>query len=278
MMIVFPHAKINLGLRITGKRPDGYHSIETIFLPVTWHDILEFVPAGEGASAVLTVSGEETGVTAEENLVYKAWKVLSAVMPLPALHIHLHKTIPPGSGMGGGSSDAAYLLRALACHFKTILTSEELIRISLGLGSDCPFFMQDRPCLATGRGEVLTAVGIDLRPYELFVVVPGIRISTSWAYGQVSPSCSGTSLRELVCQPVEAWKGKIINDFEKVVIGSHPEIGEIRGRLYTLGAVYASMSGSGSSVYGIFRKGTAPVKDDFPGMHSWKGSIFKAEG
>ncbi|HDJ32943.1 MAG TPA: 4-(cytidine 5'-diphospho)-2-C-methyl-D-erythritol kinase [Bacteroidetes bacterium] len=274
-MIVFPHAKINLGLRVTAKRTDGYHSIETVMVPLAWFDMLEFVPAPEGEETTLSVSGLETGIPPQENLVFRAWQVLSEKHSLPPLRIHLHKTIPAGSGLGGGSANAAFLLRGLRHYFNISLPEEDWLELALSLGSDCPFFMHNTPCLARGRGEILESVNPGLDPYELIVVVPPVQLSTARAYELITPAPAETSLAERIREPVAVWKNHIVNDFEPVIFREYPVVRNIRDRLYERGALYASLSGSGSSVFGIFRKGEAPDRADFAEMTYWKGEIKK---
>ncbi|HDR88961.1 MAG TPA: 4-(cytidine 5'-diphospho)-2-C-methyl-D-erythritol kinase [Bacteroidetes bacterium] len=275
-MIIFPHAKINLGLRVTGKRSDGYHSIETVMVSLAWFDILEFVPAQEEEEETsLSVTGLEAGIPPRENLVYRAWKVLSEKHSLPPLKIHLHKNIPAGSGLGGGSADAAFMLRGLRDYFSIPLPEQDWVDLALSLGSDCPFFMYDTPCLARGRGEKLEPVDPGLDGYELMVVVPPVRISTARAYGLVTPAPAEDSLAERIREPVAEWKNHIVNDFEPVIFREVPVVKNIRDRLYEQGAMYASLSGSGSSVFGIFRQGEAPDQSDFAEMTCWKGGIKK---
>lgn len=274
-MIVFPYAKINLGLRITGKRTDGYHSIETVMVPLAWFDILEFVPAQEEEETSLSVTGLEAGIPPRENLVYRAWKVLSEKHSLPPLRIHLHKTIPAGSGLGGGSADAAFMLRGLRNYFNISLPEQEWANLAISLGSDCPFFMYDTPCLAMGRGEILKPVDPGLDSYELMVVVPPVKISTARAYSLVTPAPAKDSLAERLHEPVAVWKNHIVNDFEFVIFREFPVVKNIRDRLYEQGAMYASLSGSGSAVFGIFRQGEAPEPSDFAEMTCWKGGIKK---
>ncbi len=276
-MIIFPHAKINLGLWVTGKRPDGYHAIETLFLPVEWCDLLEWVPALPGQADRLTVTGEDTGVPPRQNLVFRALESFRRLTPLPGLHLHLHKHIPPGSGLGGGSSDAAHLLLSLQEAFGTPGTRARLEELALELGSDCPFFLQGDGCLARGRGEQLEPVNLDLdlEHYEILVVVPRERVSTAWAYSRIRPAARQGSLAELARQPVEQWTGLISNDFEELIFPAFPGIRALHEQLVREGAVYASLSGSGSAVYGIFRQGQLPPSEIFGEATTWSGSIKK---
>ncbi len=254
-MIVFPKAKINLGLRVTGRRSDGYHDIETIFYPVMLCDALEFVVTGAKIKKdFLTVTGINTGSDPEDNLVIKAVIRLRKIYSFPQLKIHLHKAIPVGSGLGGGSSDAAYLLKAVNRSFGLGITESELKEISLHLGSDCPFFIDDLPAFATGRGEKLEPVEPVLKGYYLILLKPEASISTSEAYRNCLPGHPSTGLLQLIYHPVTEWKKCILNDFEDYAFKKHPLIGEIKNSLYKSGALFSLMSGSGSSVYGIFQE------------------------
>jgi 4-diphosphocytidyl-2-C-methyl-D-erythritol kinase len=252
-MLVFPKAKINLGLNITGKRPDGYHDIETVFYPVNLCDALEFVASPEGAVMdTMTLTGIELPGNSEDNLVLKALEILRKKYPVPYLRIHLHKSIPAGAGLGGGSSDAACMLRSINKTFNLHLSPDELQTYAASLGSDSPFFINCQPSFASGRGEILRPVTIFLNGLYLVLVNPGIMISTMEAYGNCVPAVPEKSLFETFRYPVSKWKELVFNDFEKTIFISHPEIKSIKQALYGSGAVYSSMSGSGSTVYGIF--------------------------
>lgn len=252
-MLVFPKAKINLGLRITGRRPDGFHDIETLFYPVGLCDALEMVAdPDEQGKDTLIISGIEIPGLREDNIVLSAVRRLREAFPFPYLRIHLHKNIPSGAGLGGGSSDAAFMLKAVNRRFRLRLGADDLRDIAAGLGSDCPFFIDCLPAFASGRGEVLSPAGNILEDYYAVLVNPGIEVSTREAYESCIPSKPGSSLTELVKYPVSEWKEIIVNDFEKTVFHSHPQIKEIKQALYDSGAIYSSMSGSGSTVYGIF--------------------------
>jgi 4-diphosphocytidyl-2-C-methyl-D-erythritol kinase len=252
-MIVFPKAKINIGLRITGKRSDGYHDIETIFYPVMLCDALEFVvDERKNAKDSLTVTGIQTGSEPDDNLVTKSLQKLREMKLFPSLKIHLHKAIPVGAGLGGGSSDAACFLKAVNKHFRLDIDNQHLKSISLELGSDCPFFIDGIPSFASGRGEIFTPVKPILSGYYLVLINPGLGINTREAYKNCHPAVPSTSLLQLIDHPVTGWKGMIINDFEDFAFRRHPVIGEIKKALYKSNAVFSLMSGSGSSVYGIF--------------------------
>lgn len=253
-MLVFPKAKINLGLRITGKRSDGYHDIETVFYPVGLSDALELVADPKGSGDKLTVTGSELPGRKEDNIVLRAVSMLREAFPIPFLNIHLHKIIPAGAGLGGGSSDAAFMLRALNKMFSLSLSADELKAIAAGLGSDCPFFIDCQPAFASGRGEILTPADNVLDGFYTVLLNPGISISTKEAYENCSPAKPENSLRKLIEIPVSEWKDLIVNDFEKTIFIGHPEIKAIKQTLYRTGAIYSSMSGSGSTVYGIFNE------------------------
>ena len=253
-MIVFPNCKINLGLHILSKRKDGFHDIETVFYPVQFTDALEVVSGPQNGSPVeFTGTGLLVDGNAEDNLCIKAWTLLKKDFPqLPVVKIHLHKAIPVGAGLGGGSADAAFMLKLLNDKFRLNLSTDQLINYSLQLGSDCPFFIHNRPCFATGRGEILEELALDLSSYTIVLVNPGIHINTGWAFSQITPAPRRKSIREIIQQPVSNWRAELKNDFEEVVFAAHPGIKDIKERLYQQGAVYASMSGSGSTVFGIF--------------------------
>ncbi len=255
-MIAFPHAKINLGLSIISKRQDGFHNIETIFYPLPLRDVLEIIASKENClfQTGLPVPGKK-----EENLVQKAFLLLkNDYPPLDGLDICLHKAIPMGAGLGGGSSDAAFALKLITRFFELPVSRENLARYAVQLGSDCPFFLQDSACYATGRGENLEPMPLDLSPWSFLLVHPEIRIGTAWAYSQIQPREPESDLRTIVQEPVETWKNRLVNDFEVPVFKAHPSLQEIKQKLYGAGALYASMSGSGSSLFGIFRKGQLP--------------------
>lgn len=254
-MIVFPNCKINLGLNILGKRADGYHNLETIFYPLSLYDALEVVLAANAtAPYTLVVTGMELQGDAETNLCVKAYNLLKQDFPhLPAVHIHLHKTIPTGAGLGGGSADGAFMLMLLNDKFKLHLTEHSLLQYALMLGSDCPFFIINQPCLGQQRGEVLHPVPLDLSAYKIVVINPGIHVNTGWAFIQVNFSES-RDLQTAVTQPVEAWRHLFTNDFELPVFEKYSAIKSLKEHLYQQNAVYASMSGSGSTVFGIFKK------------------------
>ncbi|MEE4198790.1 MAG: 4-(cytidine 5'-diphospho)-2-C-methyl-D-erythritol kinase [Bacteroidales bacterium] len=257
-MINFPNAKINLGLNITAKRKDGFHAIETIFYPIRLADILEITPSRDNFSFTSTgiaIPDEDSA----KNLCTKAYDLLNKLHSLPPVHIHLHKNIPIGAGLGGGSADAAFTLKMLNSMMKLGYTAKDLMRIAEKAGSDCPFFILNKPSFATAKGEVLTPISLNLKGYFLVLVYPMIQVNTAAAYQQVNPKQPSVKLTEKIKQPIDNWKETIKNDFEEIIFRAYPEIEKIKLQLYELGAVYASMSGSGSSVYGIFRHKVDPT-------------------
>ena len=269
-MVVFPNCKINLGLTVTNKREDGYHDIETVFYPVALSDALEIIPIQLSDNSKYTtlqhlsekatkVSFNSSGLpikgTHDENLCVKAYHLLKKDFPqLPAVAIHLHKVIPMGAGLGGGSSDGSFTLTLMNQVFQLNLSKEMFEVYALSLGSDCPFFISNKPCFAKGRGEILQEIPLNLSAYEFVIVNPGIHVSTAEAFAQIIPTVPKLSLLKIIEQPLINWKNLLINDFEMSVSKSYPAIAQIKEQLYSMGAIYASMSGSGSSVFGIFEK------------------------
>lgn len=252
-MITFPNAKINLGLNITEKRPDGYHNLETIFYPIPLEDALEACPRKERpGSYSLSQSGLSIEGDAENNLVVKAYKLLDETYHLPPVDIYLHKHIPSGAGLGGGSADAAFMLKLLNRMYRLNLTDDQLEAYAARLGADCAFFVRNQPTYAEGIGNIFSPVKLSLAGWQLLLVKPNIFVSTRDAFARIRPRRPERNLRDLINQPVESWKDSMINDFEESVFPQFPAIGDIKTELYRLGAVYASMSGSGSSVYGLF--------------------------
>ena len=244
-MILFPNAKINVGLHIKSKRADDYHELETIYYPISYCDILEILPSDE---LVFTSSGID--IPGDGNLCLDAYNLLKQDFNIPAVHIHLHKIIPVGAGLGGGSSDAAFTLKGLNRLFDLQLSSEQLKIYAVQIGADCPFFIESKIMLATGIGEVLEPIDLDLSAYHIAIVKPNIHVSTAEAYSGVTPKEPLYSLRDLIKFPVKQWQ--IQNDFEQSVFMKYPAIEDLKNSLYKQGAVYAAMSGSGSSVFGLF--------------------------
>jgi 4-diphosphocytidyl-2-C-methyl-D-erythritol kinase len=267
-VVIFPNAKINLGLRILHKRGDGFHDVETGFYPIPLCDALEFLPSTTGFAFQQT--GRVLDVEANENICVKAWNLLKARFPgLPDQQIHLHKAIPSGAGLGGGSSDAAHLLQALDKKYQLFSNPDELAELALQLGSDCPFFLLNKPAIGTGRGEHLMPVGISLKGYLLLLINPGIHISTAWAFSKIQPGTPAKTIEIVLQQPISSWPRELINDFEKPVYEAYPAIQGIRDWLYEKGASYASLSGTGSTVYGIFKEGSIPDAESyFPSSYS----------
>ena len=256
-MIVFPNCKINLGLHVVRKRPDGFHDLETVFYPLPLTDALEVITPG---TLTFTGSGIPVPGNTADNLCLKAWYLLKQDFPeLPEINIHLHKHIPIGAGLGGGSADAAFMLQLLNNRFQLGLTEDQLISYAATLGSDCPFFIPNKPCYATGRGEILEPVTLNLDAWSFILIYPGIHVNTGWAFSRISPKVPEQSLRTSILEPVENWKTIISNDFEAPVFSAHPELAVIKETLYAHGAVYATMSGSGSAMVGIFPKNKIPV-------------------
>ncbi len=251
-MITFPNAKINLGLNIVERRADGYHNIETIFFPIPLTDVLEIVPATDGMTT-LSCYGNKVDCPVEKNLVMRAYRLMQERFDLPPVAIHLYKHIPDGAGLGGGSSDAAHALMMLNKMFELGVANDELAAMAATLGADCAFFIYNRPMLATGIGDVLSPVDVDLKGKTLLLVKPPMGVDTRTAYSRVVPAPSTMDLAHLVAQPIETWDGLLANDFEPSVFAALPQLWLIKARLMDAGAQYAAMSGSGSTVYGIFQ-------------------------
>ena len=250
-MIGFPNAKINIGLNITEKRADGFHNLETVFFPVAWSDALEFVISREVS---FSTSGIHLSGDPESNLVMKAYQLLRNDYDLPPLKIHLHKNIPFGAGLGGGSSDGAFMLLMVNKEFDLNLSTEQLESYAARLGSDCAFFIHNKPMFASGRGEIMEPVQLSLNNWFILIIKPPAEVSTAKAFQWIVPARPENSLKELIQLPVQQWKNTIVNQFETSVFQFYPEIKKIKDQLYDLGAAYASMSGSGSCVFGLFKE------------------------
>lgn len=266
-MITFPNAKINLGLNIIEKRPDGYHNLETIFYPINLQDALEVTRRDtDSKEYILRVCGTSLEIDDEDNLVVKAYKLLKKDHPqmLP-IDIHMYKHIPAGAGLGGGSSDAAHMIKLLNEKFLLKLSAEQMESYAAQLGADCAFFIKNKPVFATGIGNVFEPIELSLKGYHIVLVKPDIFVSTRDAFSHIKPTRPSVSLKEIVKQPIESWKDSMKNDFEESVFLKFPEVAAIKDELYDLGAVYAAMSGSGSSVYGIFKEPVENVEDKFCG-------------
>lgn len=256
-MLEFPNCKINIGLNVTSKREDGFHNIETIFYPLPWCDVLEIIPLRGVHSKpdTLHLSGITVPGATDDNICLKAAAILRQDhSEITSLDIHLYKAIPSGAGLGGGSADGAFTLTLLNRIFELNLSALQLADYAIRLGSDCPFFINNTPCFATGRGEILEPVPLDLSPYTFVLINPGIHINTGWAFSQLTPEKPSQKLIDLIKQPVSEWKNLIRNDFEMPVLKQYSQIAAIKNEMYTKGALFAAMTGTGSTVYGIFEK------------------------
>lgn len=282
-MITFPNAKINLGLNITEKRPDGYHNIETIFYPIPLQDTIEvtirntplsfpspdIIPSDHPLQSYtcnrysLYTTGIPIAGTPDENLVVKAFRLLDREFNLPAVNIYINKHIPSGAGLGGGSSDAAFMIRLLNKLFDLGLSTTDMEQRAEHLGADCPFFINNQPVLATGIGTTFTPIDLSLKELYIIIVKPNTFISTKEAYSNVTPQHPELPLLDLISTPIKEWKGLLKNNFEESIFPKHPEIAAIKDRLYTMGAIYAAMSGSGSSVFGLFETPVPYVEEQF---------------
>ena len=255
-MIVYPNAKINIGLNVEGRRPDGYHDIATLFYPIAGLcDVLEVIASdGQPEPMRLTLSGLKVDGPTSSNLCIKAFELMRQRLNLPPIAAHLHKQIPMGAGLGGGSADGAFMLLALNRLADDPLPANELLGMALTLGSDCPFFIHNSPCVGRGRGELLTPHPPVLRGMHLLLLLPPFGVSTATAYSGVKPSPWATPIEGLLRRPIEQWRYALSNDFEPTVFAMHPQLAELKERLYAQGAVYAAMSGSGSTMFGLFRQ------------------------
>ncbi len=267
-MVVFPHCKINLGLHVISKRDDGYHNIETCFYPVPWRDVLEIIKSNQFS---FSQSGLKIPGNAGENLCVKAYQLLQKDFNLTPVQIHLHKVIPTGAGLGGGSSDAAFTLRALNYIFNLNLSQTALKSYAAQLGSDCTFFIDDKPMLASGRGEILSETSLSLKGKYLEIIKPEIHVSTAEAYAGVKPKQPAQSIFKIISEPILFWKDSLSNDFEESVFKKHAVIKETKEKLYQYGASYASMSGSGAAVFGVFDS-PVDLKNLFEGVY-WGGEL-----
>ena len=269
-MISFPIAKVNLGLNVVARRPDGYHNLQTVFYPVPIKDVLEIYPMAEDFPSEVDCDIKVTNIHVEgdeqRNLVVRAYNLLKQDFPaLPRLHTHLYKGIPTQAGMGGGSSDASAMLLLLDEQFNLGLTEQQLIDYAAKLGADCPFFIMNRPAYAEGIGERLTPIDLSLKGWYMAVVRPDIPVPTKEAFARITPQMPQKCCKEIVMQPIETWKDELVNDFEASVFAVHPELADIKVQLYQLGAVYAAMSGSGSALFGLFKE-PVDIEKSFPDM------------
>ncbi|HEX5026544.1 MAG TPA: 4-(cytidine 5'-diphospho)-2-C-methyl-D-erythritol kinase [Agriterribacter sp.] len=259
-MVLFSNCKINLGLNITEKRADGYHNIETAFYPVQWHDAIEIIQASDSTEApYFTATGLAIPGKKSDNICLKAYMVLKKDFPeLPSVKMHLHKSVPVGAGLGGGSANGAFTLQLINKKLNLGLSSEQLVDYAFQLGSDCPFFIINRPCFATGRGEKMDIISLDLSGYSFLIIYPGIHVNSGLAFSKLKPQKPVKSIRDIILQPVETWKKELVNDFEPPIFAQYPEIANAKEILYKGGALYASLTGSGSAVFGIFPKNNLP--------------------
>ena len=272
-MISFPNAKINLGLNIVAKREDGYHDIETVFYPIGWSDLLEIVVA---KSATASIQFKITGIkiigSKQKNLCLAAYHLLNEKYNLPLVEMHLHKMIPVGAGLGGGSSDAAATLLLLNKIFTLNILENDLQQLASSLGADCAFFIHNKPVFAKGKGDEFEDISLNLENYFTIVVKPDVYVSTESAYKNIKPTVPALSIKEIIAKPVHEWKGLLVNDFEEKIFKKHPVIRHIKDELYNSGAIYASMSGSGSAVYGIFQE-EVNLKSKFAEYEVWYGRM-----
>jgi 4-diphosphocytidyl-2-C-methyl-D-erythritol kinase len=269
-LVVFPPCKINLGLSVLSKRTDGYHDLETCFYPVPWLDILEIIRANTFS---FTSSGDAIPGPEDQNLCVKAYDILKNDFDIAPVKIHLHKIIPSGAGLGGGSSNAAYTLRVLNQIFSLQLSHDSLIGYASRLGSDCAFFVQDKPMFGMGRGELLSDASISLKGKYFVLIKPNIHVSTADAFAGIIPRKPTQRVTDVVTNmPISEWRGLLKNDFEDSVFKKYPMLSTIKEKLYSVGAVYASMSGSGSSLFGIFEQ-EKQLGNEFPGTRYWSGFV-----
>ena len=267
-MFCFPNAKINLGLHVVEKRKDGYHNIETCFYPIPLHDALEIVPASEFS---FTQVGLSLDALPSDNLVMKALHLYKKQYTIPSLSVYLKKVIPFGAGLGGGSADAAFMLKLLNTYTAQNIHEDELEKMAVEIGADCPFFIRNKPTIASEIGNIFDSIELSLKGYTLCIIKPDFLISTKDAYESIKPVKPAVSLRKILQTPVNEWKEKLKNDFEYGIFQKYPILSEIKAFLYAYGAVYAAMSGSGSAIFGLFEKN---VNITFPDCFIWKGRLY----
>lgn len=262
-MILYPNAKINIGLKVLNKRPDGYHNISSVFYPIALSDILEFIP-----TSVNEFEFSQTGIqidgNPDDNLCVKVYHFFRKEFDIPILKIHLHKNIPTQAGLGGGSSDAAFFIKGINKYFNLDLTINKMKEIALQFGSDCPFFIENKPSKVSGRGEVLQLFQLDLSMYHIIIVKPQISISTAMAYSSIIPDAYPIDFSVLLEQPIDSWEGKVENDFETFAFAKFTELKKIKNKLLQHGAIFSQMTGSGSAIYGIFTKQIEIPQNLFP--------------
>jgi 4-diphosphocytidyl-2-C-methyl-D-erythritol kinase len=256
---------------VVQKRTDGFHDLETVYYPLPFHDALELIPtlpenekkftkiSRNGTDIYFAATGHGIPGNPEDNLIIRACSLMMEHNTFPSFQIHLHKNVPMGAGLGGGSANGAFMLRLLNDTFQLNYTKDKLLSIAKALGSDCPFFLLNYPVIATGRGELMKNIEVDLSGYSLFLIYPNIHIRTIEAFSKIQPLSPKEPLNTQICRPVPEWKNQVSNDFEKTVFSNYPELALLKDLLYQHGAVYASMTGSGSCMYGIFKRGIPPV-------------------
>lgn len=272
-MICFPNAKINLGLYITEKRVDGFHNISSVFYPIGWNDALEVIEnPGEPEDFRLVLSGIPIAGKPEDNLLYKAYHLMKERYSLPKITVYLHKALPMGAGLGGGSSDCAFFINQLNTQFSLGLSEEERLNIARPLGSDCAFFIKNKAVYAWEKGDVFREIELDLSSYYIAVVFPNVHSNTKEAYSLVRPALPATELLETIRQPVSSWKNNLCNDFEASVFAKYPVVEKTKHDLYEAGAIYASMSGSGSAVFGLFEQ--LPQIGNLSAFPHWVGKMM----
>jgi len=273
-MIAFPHAKINFGLNVVSRRDDGYHNLETVFYPVQWCDVMEIIPGPKHTIGIEThLSGIPVQGKHSDNLCVKAYNLLRRNFPVRSVKLYLHKQIPMGAGLGGGSSDAAFFVKKMNELFSLGISQEEMQSLVREIGADCAFFIEGKPVYAEERGDKFIPIALSLAGYYVAVIYPEVHIATAAAFADIVPSPPPYNCRDVVTKhPVGAWKDLLKNDFETTVFAAHPEIARVKQVLYDAGAIYASMSGSGSAVYGLFEK-KIDVQRIVPGMNCWSGLL-----
>ena len=274
-MLVFPNAKLNLGLYVTERRADGFHNLESVFLPLPWTDALEILPAESGHATSITLTGRPIPGTPATNLCVRAYELLQADFPqLPPAQIYLHKLVPIGAGLGGGSADAAFALRAANDLFGLGISVEMLESYARRLGSDCAFFIRNKPVLALERGDVFEEIELSLAGIGCVVAYPNLHISTPEAFARIVPQQPAHKLREALARPLDTWRDSVSNDFEASLAPAYPVLADIKQRLYAAGAAYASLSGSGSAVYGLWPADTSTPSMVWPSDYTvWQGVL-----
>lgn len=271
-MICFPNAKINLGLHVTEKRTDGFHNIETVFYPVGWNDALEIIETTNSSSEFnLQLSGLPIHGDLQDNLLYKAYLLIKEFKKIPHISVYLHKVLPMGAGLGGGSADTAFFINLLDEQFKLQLSENEKMQVAKKLGSDCAFFIHNKPVFAYDKGDVFKSIEIDLSKYYIALIFPNVHSNTKDAYSLVKPKAPKRSILQVIQQPIETWKTDLVNDFEISIFDKYPIVSKTKQDLYDCGAIYACMSGSGSAVFGIFNQ--EPVINQLSQFHHWIGKM-----